>query len=93
MHRDAHTSSGLWLAQHALAPDSCPCQPSHTTNEMKTLSPADHKKRHVELHRMFDELIADFIAVTGKLPSQTALLELMEWSFKQTTEPHDNPKS
>jgi len=49
----------------------------------------EHIERHEELHRMLDELIADFIQHTGKLPSQTSILELMEWSHRQTIKPDD----
>lgn len=51
------------------------------------LTPEQHKQRHVELHRALDELVADFITHTGKLPSKSTLIELMEWSHKQTQEP------
>ena len=44
----------------------------------------EHKERHQLLHKMLDELVADFIQETGKLPSQTKLIELMEWSYEQT---------
>lgn len=47
----------------------------------------EHKKKHKELHKALDELSADFITHTGKRPSQTTLIELMEWSHKQTVEP------
>ena len=47
----------------------------------------DHKARHVELHQKFDELLADFIAHTGDLPSQTSVMEFMTWSHEQTLEP------
>jgi hypothetical protein len=47
------------------------------------LSPA-HRKRHARLHKMLDELIADFIDETQALPSKTTLLELLKWSYKQT---------
>jgi hypothetical protein len=44
--------------------------------------------RHVELHRALDELIADYLMHNrAALPSETNLLALMEWSFKQTKEP------
>lgn len=46
-----------------------------------------HKRRHQELHYFFDELVADFIARTGKLISQTTILELMERSNEQTKNP------
>ncbi len=47
----------------------------------------EHIKRHKELHKALDELVADFINLTEKLPTQTTLMELMEWSYKQTIEP------
>jgi hypothetical protein len=50
-----------------------------TTNE--------HKARHVELHKSLDELLADFIGHTGGLPSQTTVMELIEWSYQQTQNP------
>ena len=52
---------------------------------MKT--PKEHKERHVELHKALDELIADFISHTSKLPSDTSLMELMKWSHQQMMEP------
>ncbi len=50
----------------------------------------EHIKRHQELHLMLDELLADFINHTDKLPSKTSLLELVEWSHKQTMNPDDD---
>lgn len=47
----------------------------------------EHKARHELLHKHFDELMADFIGDTGSLPSETNLLELMEWSYTQTQNP------
>jgi len=47
----------------------------------------DHKARHVERHQQLDELIADFIGHTDRLPSQTTLMEFMTWSHQQTLEP------
>ncbi len=44
----------------------------------------EHKERHQLLHKELDELVADFISETGKLPSQTGMLEFMKWSFEQT---------
>lgn len=51
-----------------------------------------HKERHILLHRMFDELIADFISNTKKLPSKTFLMELMDWSYKQIQGPDHEEK-
>lgn len=47
----------------------------------------EHIERHKELHKMLDELCADFIRHTNRMPSSTTIMELMEWSYKQTTEP------
>jgi len=46
-----------------------------------------HKKRHKDLHKSLDELVADFIRHTERLPSRTTVLELMKWSSEQV----DNP--
>ena len=46
-----------------------------------------HRKRHILLHKYLDELVADFITHTDKLPSETTLMALMEWSYQQTKEP------
>lgn len=52
----------------------------------------EHIERHKKLHKNFDELIADFISNTDKMPSQTTVMELIEWSHKQTVEPdHEEP--
>jgi hypothetical protein len=47
----------------------------------------EHLKRHQLLHKELDELIADFIQETGKLPSKTTLMELITWSHEQTIKP------
>ena len=46
-----------------------------------------HKLRHYKLHRYLDELVADFIGHTEKLPSSTTLTELMAWSCRETIKP------
>lgn len=51
------------------------------------LSHEEHRNRHILLHYHLDELIADFINHTKKLPSKTTLRELMEWSHQQTISP------
>jgi hypothetical protein len=50
----------------------------------------EHKARHVELHKKFDELLADFIYHTGAMPSTSTLKELIDWSYDQTINPSDN---
>lgn len=56
------------------------------------MTPEEHRQRHVELHRKLDELVADFISCTGKLPSQTNLMEFMKWAYQQTIQPTELPK-
>jgi hypothetical protein len=53
------------------------------------MTPEEHKARHQEIHKLFDELVADFITHTGKLPSKTTVLELIDWSYKQTQQPEE----
>ncbi len=50
-------------------------------------SKKQHLARHKELHEYLDELVADWITITKKLPSQATIMELMEWSSTQTTNP------
>ena len=51
------------------------------------MTPEEHKARHIELHKNLDELVADFITHTEKLPSKTNLFEFMKWSHMQTLNP------
>lgn len=53
----------------------------------KDLEKLEHKERHELLHKHFDELLADFIGHTRKLPSKTTIFELLQWSNKQTENP------
>ncbi len=61
----------------------------------KRISRRDHIKRHKELHHKLDELVADFldhnngVGTLSKLPSNTKISELIEWSYKQTTDPSE----
>ena len=47
----------------------------------------DHREKHKLLHSHLDELLADFITQTGKLPSKTNIIELLTWSHEQTINP------
>jgi hypothetical protein len=53
----------------------------------------EHQKRHFELHRALDELLADFIQHTNLRPSQTTAMQLLEWSAKQCIKPTDIPNA
>lgn len=50
----------------------------------------EHIDRHIILHKNLDELLADFIGITKKLPSQTTIIELINWSYQQTKNPTEN---
>lgn len=47
----------------------------------------EHIKKHKELHKSFDELLADWISHTEGLPSKNTIMDLMKWSHGQTIEP------
>lgn len=61
-------------------------------NSARKMTPGEHQIRHTILHRNLDELVADFINITGRLPSQTTVMELMEWSHKQTIHPEEKDR-
>ena len=46
----------------------------------------DHQKRHQELHKALDELIADFMRSTKGPVLDRPIQDLMMWSFQQTKE-------
>lgn len=48
---------------------------------------AAHIKRHVDLHRALDELMADYVGHTRRLLGQTTMIEFMQWSYEQTLNP------
>lgn len=48
-----------------------------------------HRERHKILHRNLDELLADFVATTDRMPSKTSLVEFLHWSYQQTLNPTD----
>ncbi len=52
----------------------------------------EHRQRHIELHRAFDELLADWIlhTPTGYENTSKSVLELIQWSHTQTIEPTES---
>jgi hypothetical protein len=54
------------------------------------LTKEEHQKRHEELHKSLDQLIADFITHTDRLPSETTLIDFMKWSHEQTLNPTED---
>ncbi|HEY1896723.1 MAG TPA: hypothetical protein VGG62_10645 [Terracidiphilus sp.] len=53
------------------------------------MTEAEHRARHIELHKALDELCADWVAHQGwgKLFSNSTIMELMQWSHEQTIRP------
>jgi len=49
----------------------------------------EHRERHAELHRRFDELLADWLTHTGG-STDDSIFTLIEWSHRQTLKP-DHP--
>lgn len=52
------------------------------------MTKVEHIKRHKELHEALDELFADFISDTKGRTTST-IMELIEWSYKQTENPSE----
>lgn len=49
-----------------------------------------HNARHVVIHGLLDELVADWIACGQKrFPSKGTILELVRWSLRQIDEPEE----
>lgn len=53
----------------------------------------EHLERHKILHKNLDELVADFIGHTERLPSKTTLFEFMEWAYQQTIKADPLPRT
>lgn len=47
------------------------------------------RQEHIRLHRALDQLSACYIKVTGKLLSETTVMELLQWSNKMQQEGHE----
>ena len=47
----------------------------------------EHIKKHKELHKALDELMADFITHTDGMPSSCSIMELAQWAYQQTEDP------
>lgn len=76
------------LANRKTPPAHLPAHAEREVKHMRTLSKditnqKDHLKRHKELHKFLDELVADFIEHTDKRPSTATVIELMQWSSSQ----------
>ena len=47
----------------------------------------DMKKRHLKLHRAFDELLACFYQQTNRMAGTTTVIEFLQWSHKMCENP------
>lgn len=55
---------------------------------MNLIPEKEHQARHLELHKALDELLADYLLHhPGSVPGKIMLIQLLEWSHQQTTEP------
>jgi hypothetical protein len=51
----------------------------------------EHRARHVALHASLDELAADYLTHNrDKRLGDTSVLQLLEWSHRQTIDPDAN---
>lgn len=55
--------------------------------KQERLATNSHRERHLLLHKMLDELVADWLGHTDCLLSKRTVFELMEWSHSQCKEP------
>ena len=62
------------------------CQKEVTT-DCHVLDREAHVRRHQELFAMLEELTVDWLRHAGKMPHEGTALDLMDWAFKQTTDP------
>lgn len=52
------------------------------------MTEAEHRQRHKELHKSFDELLADYlIQHHGALPTNIDFVEFLTWAYEQTINP------
>lgn len=59
----------------------------------ETMTVAEHKSRHEELHIALDELLADFLHHNRmKSLTETTLIEFLKWSCEQTKNPTTDEK-
>jgi hypothetical protein len=67
-------------------------EPAKDQAEPRVEDPKVHRDRHVKLHRALDELLADFVTHNpDKSLLKSTLLELLEWSHRQTIETTPTP--
>jgi hypothetical protein len=66
-------------------------------SDNKPQTPEGHRQRRIELHRAFDELLADWLAHDPhphflddrRRSIHSPIFELMQWSHQRTIEPEE----
>lgn len=56
---------------------------------MEQLTKQTHIEIHKKLHKQLDDLVANWILETNKLPSEHTIYDLMKWAYQQTKNPSD----
>lgn len=59
--------------------------------DLMALTEEEHKKRHIELHKAFDELLADYLDCNRGMGLESTLYDLAKWSHRQCTNPDKSP--
>jgi len=50
-----------------------------------------HIKAHQRWHETLDRIVAHYFATTRKLPTQSTIMDLLEWSRDEAIEPTPDP--
>jgi hypothetical protein len=56
---------------------------------MGLLTKEEHLEIHKKLHKALDELVADYISLTGRTLSESSIIDLIHWSFEQSINPKE----
>lgn len=80
-----HTANvGDWVIK-GIKGEFYPCKPDIFKATYEIADPvSSHKEYHTMLHKYFDQLFAAWIQETKGLPSDCTIMQLMDWSYKQT---------
>jgi hypothetical protein len=91
--KDRNTDMPVHFCRRSRSQETARSPSQEMEDAMKNPKVAEenHKERHVFLHKNLDELVADFFYHTQTLPTKATIMELIEWSHKQTTNPSVKP--
>jgi hypothetical protein len=90
-----HAKRAVWIAVSHAPPHIIAFEhwPPDTDPREAVKTPAEHQRRHIQLHAAFDELFADFIKNNPDLPTYVGATigDLMSWSSTQIASPTELP--